>query len=142
MATRIYPKDILTPFGAELQTRLQSLDGQAVEHHAALTQIDEERELIKKLIDIERRKKGAVATGKRQMSISEIVSAGLLSGPTTKDALREEAEAQGHQSPSRAIHAILMNFFRHGHVTRASGERYMLTEKGKEALDRKVEGAD
>ena len=142
MATRIYSKDNLTPFGAELQTRLLSLDGRAAEYHAALNQIEEERELINKLIDIERRKKGIAADEKRHLSVAEIVAAALLAGPTTKTALREKAEAQGHQSPGRAIHAILMNFFRHGHVTRASGDRYALTEKGKDALDRKAEGAE
>jgi hypothetical protein len=131
-------------FAEQLNERLEQLEGRAEETRAILKEIDEERDLVGKLLELEMRRAGKTGSGPgtgRKPEIRELIDAALLGGITTKEALKESAEENGHTAPARAIHAILMNYFRHGYVTRGSGERYGLTEKGNEALSGKAEGS-
>ncbi len=123
-----------------LKERLEQLESRAIDARNILKEIDEEKQLVSKLLELEMRRMGRTDK-KRQRSISEIVDATLLKGSTNKEVLNRIALDEGHDAPARSIHAQLMSYFNNGYVVRTSDEGYGLTEKGKDALDKKTEGA-
>ena len=122
----------LTP---ELKERLNDIDGRAASLRAQLKELEKEAELTRGLLEIEMRRQGRVGPTRAgpSLSIGEVVAEALLQGEATKDDLKTAAEAAGHDSPGRAIHAVLMGLQRHGHALRSSDEHYYLTARGRQA---------
>ena len=140
MVLRIAAKPKPSTLAEPLKARLDDLDARADELRKALKEIDEEKQLVTKLLDLENRRMGHTDK-KRQRPISEIVDETLLGRRTNKEELNRLAVEEGHEAPARSIHAQLMSYFNNGYVTRSSDDDYELTGKGKDALSKKTEGA-
>lgn len=144
----------VSAFVAELEARLKRLDERAHDLEASLALVGEERQLINRLLEIEKARhaerghsmhivpKGFMMRPAvlEPEPIGNIVRDALLDGPKTKPSLNDMAEQGGHRSPGRGIHAILMNYGRLGYAIESKG-LYSLTDKGRAALSRKAEGA-
>ena len=63
--------------------------------------------------------------------MSGIVTAALLEGPATKEALNKKAKQLGHEAPARAIHATLINYKRRGLAIEDDGQFKLTVTKAK-----------
>jgi hypothetical protein len=140
MIERIVPKAKMTALVEPLKERLSQLETRATEARKALQEIDGEKQLVTKLLEIELRRVGAV-TKRRRRQIPEIVDGTLLEGPTNKETLNRIAVDDGHEAPARSINAVLIGYVKNGIADKSDDGTYTLTEKGYGALSRKADSA-
>jgi len=141
MVERTTPKAKMTALTEPLKERLSQLDTRANEVRKALQEIEGEKQLVAKLLEIELRRAGSIVK-KRRRPIPEIVDGTLLEGSTNKEVLNRIATEEGHEAPARSINAVLIGYVRNGIAIRGDDDSYTLTEKGHDALNRKAEGVE
>ncbi len=136
--TRYRAKTIIsTTLVGNLKDRLDLLDAEAVEVEKRSSEIAEQRDLIRKLLELEMRTTGRTDP-KRRLDLGDIVKEALLDGKATKSGMNMEAMESGHSAPARGINAILMGFVNHGYAEKVSDDHYIITPKGKAAFAEKA----
>ncbi len=136
---RLHSDTAGTPnFDTALVTELGAVTRRVDGLRAALEQAERKQKLLQELVALEKPNRAATITVPQESPVSGIVSAALLEGPTTKEALNKKANKLGHEAPGRAVHATLTNYVRRGLATK-DGDQYALTHEGKEALGDQTE---